>query len=96
MKCKAEVIFKSVNKRSAGQFTQKDTGEIREYKEAYTITFDTINKDGKIKEERAAFNIENTDFYNRLNRLSAYTKIELEFDLNYFRIEPINFLEIEE
>ena len=98
MKCRGEFIFKSLEEREAGTFTN-DKGENINYPSSFVLKLDEINENG-INERKLKFPKENTELANRLNRLEPYTKIQLEFDVMIYgsqaRITPTSFVDVQE
>lgn len=95
MKAKGLFMFKSVETREKGSFTNKQTGEVIEFDSCYILVADEITLEGKMKERRFKISKEDTKLINELSLLEPYTKIEIEFDVILYssnaKIEPVAF-----
>ena len=81
MIAKGIFIYKSIEDRAKGSFTNKETGEVIEYGACKVLVVDEVSKDGKFKERRFKLSNDNTGLINDFGILEPYTKVEIEFDV---------------
>lgn len=79
MKCKGEFVYKSVEKREGGSFTN-EKGEAVSYDMAYILKVDEITQDG-IYERKLKVDKNNTVLLNKLQNIKPYDKIYLICDV---------------
>lgn len=95
MKAKGIFMFKSLQSREKGSFTNKETGEVIEYGACNVIVCDELSEDGQIKERRFKFETSDTLLAGELSALDPYTKIEITFDVAIFssnaKVTPTSF-----
>lgn len=95
MKAKGIFMFKSIQDREKGAFTNKQTGEVVEYDACKVLVCDEIGEDNSIKERRFKISNDNVSLINDLSVLDPYTKIEIVFDVAIYtsnaKIIPIAF-----
>lgn len=95
MKAKGLFMFKCLQDREKGSFTNKETGEVVNYDSCKVLVCDEIDENNKIKERRFKIDNNNTELINNLNCLDPYTKITIEFDVAIYssnaRITPTSF-----
>lgn len=95
MKCRGFFVFKSLNKRDGGEFTNAQ-GEVVIYDDAYIIKVDEETENG-IMERKFKFPTTNKALYDSLHELKPYTRIELEFEVslynNQVRLIPLYLVE---
>ena len=98
MKAKGIFMYKSIQKREKGSFTNKETGEVIDYDSCYVLVADEIEESGKIVERRFKINEENNILINDFSTLDPYTKIEIEFEIALYssnaKLTPISFVEV--
>lgn len=89
---KLDVVFKSVNTRDGGEFTN-DKGEVIKYDPAFVIKFDET-VDNQIIERRLKFPITNKQLEKKLRELEPYSKIVLVCNVELFsgnaKLTPID------
>ena len=94
MKCKGIFVFKSITHRDAGKF-KNDKGDEISFPASYTIKVDEINDDGDITERKFKFADSEKQLANSFSQLSAYDKIEIEFDVTIYAtsvaLRPVSF-----
>lgn len=94
MKAKGLFMFKDLQDREKGSFTNQETGEVVEYDACKILVCDELDG-SKIKERRFKLSDENASLINDLKSLEPYTKITLEFDVVIYnsnaKIIPISF-----
>lgn len=94
MECRGEFVFKTLEKREGGIFTN-DKGENIKYSESYLLKVDEL-KDGKINERKLKFPVDNKDFAKKLEDLTPYTRVIIVFDVTMYssncKIVPVNVL----
>lgn len=95
MKAKGLFMYKSIQKREKGKFTNSETGEVIEYDACYILVADEIEESGKITERRFKVAEENTNLINEFSVLDPYTKIEIKFDVALYssnaKLTPVDF-----
>lgn len=95
MKCKGNFVYKSLEKRSGGEFTN-DKGQVIKYDEAYILKVDEETDNG-IMERKFKFPTTNKVFSDILRELEPYTRVCIEFDVSLFnnqvRLLPICLVE---
>jgi len=98
MKAKGLFMFKSIQKREKGSFTNQETGEVINYDACYILVADEIEESGKITERRFKVTEEDTILIGQLSVLEPYTKVEIEFDVALYssnaKLTPTNFYEV--
>lgn len=82
MNCKGNFIFRGIEKKDAGSFTDQ-LGNNVTYNSSYHVKVDEI-VDGKINERKFKFPVDNTKLANDFSNIQPYTPIEISFDLNIF------------
>lgn len=91
MYCKGVVMFKGVEKREGGTFT--NNGEKINYDASYVIKFDEI-KEGKINERKLKFPINNKMLYEKFSKFNPYTNVlltsEVVFGQSACRLVPVD------
>lgn len=95
MKAKGLFMFKSIQKREKGSFTNKETGEVIEYGSCYVLVADEVEENGKITERRFKIAEEDNYIIGQLSTLDPYTKIQIEFDVVLYssnaKLTPVDF-----
>ncbi len=79
MRCSGEVVYKGVDTRSAGTFTNAQ-GQSINYKSSYVLTIDDISNN-KVHEVKLKFPVSDTRLYDDFMSLDLYTKIKLDCDV---------------
>lgn len=79
MKCRGEFVFKSIEKREGGSFTN-DKGQAVNYDMAYLLKVDEVSQNG-INERKLKIDKNNTVLLNKLQNLKPYDKINLICDV---------------
>lgn len=91
MKAIGEFIYKCLEKRGAGEFTN-DKGENIKYGESYVLKVDEV-VDGNINERKLKVDVNNTSLIDKLKQLKPYEKISLECDVvlytNSAKVVPV-------
>lgn len=94
MKCQDNVVFKSVEERAGGSFTN-DKGQAVNYDKAYVVRFDQENEKGVLSEHKAKFKGDNAQLFTKFKSLKAYDKINLIFEVSIqnsgCKLEVIDF-----
>lgn len=92
MKCKGEFVFKSVEKRDGGSFTN-DKGQAVNYDMAYVLKVDELTQNG-IFERKLKIDKANSVLLNKLQSLKPYEKINLICDVVLYganaRVIPVD------
>ena len=92
MKCKGEFVFKSVEKREGGSFTNQQ-GQAVQYDMAYVLKVDETNDEG-IFERKLKIDKANTVLLNKLRNFKPYDKIILICDVVLYganaRVIPVD------
>lgn len=98
MYSRGEVIFKSIQKRDKGTFTN-EKGQNVEYDSSYVINIDEKSRNG-INQRKLKFPTSNKVLYDKFEKLQEYTKIilvcDVEFTQSGCRLVPIDVLLPEE
>lgn len=84
MKCKAEFIFKSLEKKEGGTFVN-DKGDSINYGPRYLLQVDEVSESGKIGERIFRVNVNNTVLISKLREVDSYSPIVLFFDIVLYR-----------
>ena len=79
MKCQNNVVFKSVEERVGGTFTN-EKGQTINYDKSYLVRFDE-EVDGSIQERKVKFKGSNASLFSKFKTLKAYDKINLIFEV---------------
>ena len=92
MRCKGEFVFKSVDKREGGSFTN-DKGQAVNYDMAYVLKVDELTQNG-IFERKLKIDKANSVLLNKLQNIKPYDKINLVCDVVLYganaRVIPID------
>lgn len=95
MKCVGDFVFKSLEKRSAGEF-RNDKGSVVKYDESYILKVDEQAENG-IFERKFKVSVQNTDLIHNLQALQPYSKCKIGFDVHIFnnqiRLIPLELLD---
>ena len=95
MKAVGEFIYKSIEKRDGGSFTN-ERGQAVTYSESYLLKVDE-NKDGKIDERRLKIPKDNEILVQKFMRLDPYTRVKIEFDVQFYnnniKVIPVNLVD---
>lgn len=81
MKCKNNVVFKSIEERDGGSFTN-DKGQKIDYGKAFVVRFDEELANGGVAERKVKFPGSNINLYNRFKTLKTYDKIVIDFEVS--------------
>lgn len=79
MRCKGEFVFKSVEKREGGSFTN-DKGQSVNYDMAYILKVDELTQNG-IYERKLKVDKANSVLFSKLQGLKPYDRINLICDV---------------
>lgn len=79
MYCKGILIYKGIEKRDKGVFTN-DKGKDIEYDSAYVVKFDEDNN-GKINERKVKFPASNKVLFDKFSQYKPYTRVMIIFDV---------------
>lgn len=82
MRCKGNFVFKSLDKRAGGEFTN-DKGDVIKYDDAYVLKVDEDTNNGIMK-RKFKFPTTNTVFADNLKGLEPYTRVCIEFDISFY------------
>ena len=82
MKCKGEFVYKSMEKREGGSFTN-DKGQAINYDMAYVLKVDEVSQNG-IFERKLKIDKNNTVLLNKLQNLKPYDRIMLICDVSLY------------
>ena len=95
MKAKGLFMYKSIQKREKGSFTNQETGEVIEYGSCYILVVDEIEENGKITERRFKITEENNLLIGEFSTLDPYTKVQIEFYVTLYssnaKVVPSSF-----
>lgn len=83
MKCEGNFIYKGIEERKGGEFTN-ERGQIIKYDTAFKVTLDESNG---IKAVTRTFTFpkENTELLNKFKALKLYEEVIVAFDINISR-----------
>lgn len=82
MKSVGEFIYKGIEKRSGGEFTN-DKGQNIKYNESYILKVDESTEKG-IFERRLKIDVNNNYLIDKLKNKKPYESIKLLCDINFF------------
>lgn len=93
MKCQNVVVFKGVEEREGGSFTN-DKGQKINYDKSYVVRFDE-EIDGNVVEKKVKFKGSNVQLFSRFKALKVYDKINITFEVSIqnsgCKIEVVDF-----
>lgn len=82
MNCKGRFIFRYIEKRDAGSFTDDNGKEVR-YDSSYNLKLDEI-VEGKPVERKFKIPLSNNSLANDFFNLEPYSACEVTFDINLY------------
>lgn len=82
MKCVSEFIYKSLEKRDGGKFTN-EKGDVIEYNSSYVLKVDEQTNKG-IYERKFKFPVNNVELLNKIKEINAYTSVLIEFNVELY------------
>ena len=95
MRAKGIFMFKNIQEREKGSFTNKETGEVIEYDSCYILVVDEIEENNKITERRFKIDKKDNSLVSELSVIEPYTKMELTFNVTLYssnaKITPESF-----
>ena len=95
MQAIGKFIFKSLEKKQGGEFTN-EKGQLVKYSESYQLKIDE-NKDGVISERKLKVLADNNTLVQKLMKKNAYDKIELLCDVEFYgsvaKVIPIDLVD---
>lgn len=83
MKAYGKFIYKSLEKRDGGEFTNSNGQKIK-YDDSYVLKVDE-NVDGAINERKLKVDKNNVGLVNQLKDIKSYCEIELECDVQLYQ-----------
>lgn len=83
MKARGEFVFKGLEKRDGGEFTN-ERGQNVKYGESYVLKVDEVLEDS-INERKLKVDPKNIALVDSLKKLKPYDKIELECDIQLYQ-----------
>lgn len=93
MKVKGQFVFKSLNERDGGEFTN-DRGQKIKYDSKFLLKVDERTDDG-IFDRVFTVSKENTELINQIRQCPSYSDVEIEFDVKMYnsqvKLVPISF-----
>ena len=96
MKCAGRFIYRGIEKKDAGSFTN-DNGQTISYDSSYQVKLDEI-VDGKPQERKFKFPTKEKKLADSFNDLEPYSKCEITFNVNIFansiRLIPLEVIGI--
>lgn len=84
MKCEGNFIYKGIEERKGGEFTN-ERGRVIKFEPFFKITLDEIVENGKVETRTFNFPIKNTDLADKFKDLDLYCNIIVAFDIVMFR-----------
>ena len=92
MVCKGEFVFRGIEKRDGGEFTN-DKGELIKYQDAYVLKVDEDTTNG-IFERKLKVNKDNSVLLNKIKNIKLYDRICLICDVQFYgsgaRVIPVD------
>lgn len=82
MNCVGEFIYKGIEKREGGEFTN-DKGQNIKYNESYILKIDESTDKG-IFERKLKIDLKNNSLIDKLKNKKPYEPIKLLCDINFF------------
>ena len=82
MKCVGEFVFKGIEEREGGEFTNSQ-GQNVKYNASYVLKVDEKTEKG-IYERRLKVSKDNSDLVNKLKAVEEYTKIWLSCEVSFY------------
>lgn len=82
MKCEGSFIYKGIEKRKSGEFTN-ERGRVIKYDAAYKVVLDEI-VNGTVLNRVFTFSDKNIELFNKFNGLKLYSNIIVAFDVVIF------------
>lgn len=83
MKCEGNFIYKGIEERKSGEFTN-ERGQNIKFDAVFKVTLDEINN-GKVDTRTFTFPIKNTELADKFKNLKLYSDIVVAFDIVIFR-----------
>lgn len=83
MKAYGKFVYKSLEKRDGGEFTNS-SGQTIKYEDSYVLKIDE-NVDGSINERKLKVDKNNIGLINQLKDVKTYSEIELECDVQLYQ-----------
>lgn len=82
MKCEGNFIYKGIEERKGGEFTN-EKGRVIKFDPAFKVTLDEISN-GKVDTRVFTFPIKNTELADKFKSLKLYSDIIVAFDVVIF------------
>lgn len=79
MKCEGNFVYKGIEERKGGEFTN-ERGQVIKFDPAFKITLDEINN-GKVETRTFTFPKNNAELYDKFKDLKLYSDIIVAFDV---------------
>ena len=96
MQAKGNFIFKSLELKDGGKFTN-ERGQIVDYPESYQLKVDEQSNDGSINERKLKISKNNDVLIQKLKKKQAYDRIELLCDVQFYgsiaRVIPVDLID---
>ena len=83
MKAYGKFVYKSLEKRDGGEFTNS-SGQNIKYEDSYVLKIDE-NVDGSINERKLKVDKNNIGLINQLKDVKPYSEIELECEVHLYQ-----------
>lgn len=82
MKCQGDFIFKGLEKRDGGEFTNQ-RGQVIKYGDSYILKVDEKTEKG-IYERKLKIDITNSTLIGKLQKVADYAPIRLSCDVKFY------------
>ena len=89
MICEGTFMFKEIKKTDAGQFTNKETGEVINFDGSYRLKVDEVSDNG-INERIFKLPLSADNLYAQFLKLEPYDKITIAFELYFNNYDNVN------
>lgn len=89
MVCEGNFIFKEIKKTNAGQFTNRETGQVVDYEGSFKLKVDEVTDDG-ITERIFKLPLSADNLYAQFLKLEPYDKITIAFELYFNNYDNVN------
>ena len=83
MKCEGNFVYKGIEERKGGEFTN-ERGQLIKFDSVFKLTLDEINY-GKVETRTFTFPKNNTELYDKFKDLKLYSEIIVAFDVVFSR-----------
>lgn len=82
MKCNGRFIFRGLDKKDGGEFTN-ERGQAIKYDGSYVLKLDEVTEEG-VYERKLKFPLKNTSLLDKVKNLKVYDEINVNCDVAFF------------